>query len=295
MKPALCFVRSNGASFQVMTEPLLIAQISDLHIKRQGELAYRRVDTAGALSRLIAELNRFRPRPAFVVITGDLVDAGQTAQYENLDRLLSNLELPFAAVPGNHDERQAFRKIFSSQNFTSPAGPANARVSVGPLELLLLDSSVPGSDYGRLGAETLGWLEAKLADAPDRPAIVFLHHPPFVTGIGHMDRQNLHDAAALRSVLERHPQVRLVAAGHVHRAVTTSFAGVVTTICPASSHAVDLDIAGERAPSFRLEPPGFHLQAFFPDGRFGNVVTHFVPVGDFGGPYPFFDQYGQQL
>ncbi|EGD00173.1 putative phosphodiesterase, partial [Burkholderia sp. TJI49] len=27
---------------------MLLAQISDLHIKRPGQLAYRRVDTAGA-------------------------------------------------------------------------------------------------------------------------------------------------------------------------------------------------------------------------------------------------------
>ena len=44
-----------------MTKPVLIAQISDLHIKAPGELAYGKVDTAAALSRCIVELNRFSP------------------------------------------------------------------------------------------------------------------------------------------------------------------------------------------------------------------------------------------
>lgn len=94
-------------------------------------------------------------------------------------------------------------------------------------------------------------------------------------------------------VLRRHKRVRLVAAGHVHRAVTTSFAGVPATICPAPNHAVDLDLAASRPPSFRIEPPAFHLHAWFADE--GRLVTHHVPIGDFDGPHPFFDASGRLL
>ena len=53
-------------------KPVRIAQISDLHIKPPGTLAYGRVDTAKALERCVAALNAFRPKPDFVVISGDL-------------------------------------------------------------------------------------------------------------------------------------------------------------------------------------------------------------------------------
>ncbi len=278
-----------------MTAPVLIAQISDLHIKRPGECAYEMVDTAAALERCIGHLNRFRPRPDFVVISGDIVDCGLEAEYAHARLLLKALELPFAAIPGNHDERQNFRRAFSDQPFAQESGPANLRIEVGGLELLLLDSSVPGKDFGELDAATLQWLDRELAAAPARPTLLFLHHPPFLTGISHMDRQNLHNAPQLAAVVVRHAQVRLIAAGHVHRAVTTLFAGVPASICPAPNHAVDLDLGAERPPSLRVEPPAFHLHAWFKGDRFGSLVTHFVPIGEFPGPHPFFDAKGELL
>ena len=50
---------------------MLLAHISDLHIKRPGALAYRRVDTAAALARTVERLNALTPRPEAVVVTGD--------------------------------------------------------------------------------------------------------------------------------------------------------------------------------------------------------------------------------
>jgi 3',5'-cyclic-AMP phosphodiesterase len=160
---------------------------------------------------------------------------------------------------------------------------------------VLLDSSVSGKPHGELDAPTLQWLEATLAAATDRPALLFLHHPPFAAGIGHMDRQNLQNAGDLAGVVKRHPRVRLIATGHVHRATLAMFAGVPTTICPAPNHAVDLDLAELREPSLKVEPPAFHLHVWFPGEGFGNVVTHQVPIGDFDGPHPFFGPDGKLL
>jgi 3',5'-cyclic-AMP phosphodiesterase len=275
-------------------KPVRIAQISDLHIKSPGALAYGRVDTAKALERCVAALNEFRSRPDFVVISGDLADTPTTEEYEHLKRLLAKLELPFAGIPGNHDSRQMMRSAFPLA-YASPAGPLNQHVEIGGVDLLLLDSSVPGKPYGELDLATLQWLEAVLAAAPDRPALLFLHHPPFKAGIWHMDRQNLLNAADLAPVVRRHPRVQLIGTGHVHRATLTMFAGVPATICPAPNHAVDLDLDHLREPSFKVEPPAFHLHNWFPGEGFGSVVTHQVPIGSFDGPHPFFGSDGKLL
>jgi 3',5'-cyclic-AMP phosphodiesterase len=273
---------------------VLIAQISDLHIKRTGSLAYGRVDTAAALERCVAALNQFAPKPDLVVISGDLADTPTSEEYQHLQRLLAQLKLPFVCIPGNHDSREMMRAAFP-RDYAFPAGALNQRVGAGGLDLLLMDSSVPGKPHGELDAPTLRWLEAALASSPDRPALLFLHHPPFKAGIWHMDRQNLLNAAELAQIVRRHPRVQLIATGHIHRATLTMFAGVPTTICPAPNHAVDLDLAQLREPSFKVEPPAFHLHAWLPGEGFGSVVTHQVPIGEFDGPHPFFGPDGKLL
>lgn len=275
-------------------KPILIAQISDLHIKPPGHLAYGRVDTAAALERCVIALNEFRPRPDVVVVSGDLADTPTIEEYEYLTRLLAPLELPFASIPGNHDSREMMRAVFP-QALTNPTGPLDRKIEIGELDLLLLDSSVQGQPHGILEEPTLRWLDTTLASSRDRPALLFLHHPPFKAGIWHMDRQNLLNAAELAPIVRRHPRVQLIAAGHIHRATLTLFAGVPTTICPAPNHAVDLDLARLRQPSFRVEPPAFHLHSWFPGEGFGTIVTHQVPIGNFDGPHPFFGADGKLL
>ena len=275
-------------------KPGLIAQISDVHIKSPGALAYGRVDTARALERCVASQNGFTPKPDLAVISGDLADTPTAEEYDHIKRLLAPMKLPFVSIPGNHDSREMMRTAFP-QAYASSSGPLNQRVATGGLDVVLLDSSLPGKPHGELDASTLQWLEATLASVPDRPALLFLHHPPFKTGITHMDRQFLLNAGELAAVVKRHPRTQLIATGHVHRAILTMFAGIPSTICPAPNHAVDLDLAELREPSFKIEPPAFHLHAWFPGEGFGSVVTHQVPVGNFDGPHPFFGPDGKLL
>jgi len=174
-------------------KPVHIAQISDLHIKPPGSLAYGKVDTAKALERCVAALNEFDPAPDFVVISGDLADTPTAEEYQYLKRLLAPLKLPFAGIPGNHDSRELMRAAFPA-SYAFPSGPLNQRIEVGGLDMLLLDSSVHRKPHGELEEPTLRWLDVTLASSSDRPALLFLHHPPFKAGIWHMDRQNLLNA-----------------------------------------------------------------------------------------------------
>ncbi|MTV14162.1 MULTISPECIES: phosphodiesterase [Bradyrhizobium] len=277
------------------SKPVLIAQISDLHIKPPGALAYGRVDTAKALERCVATLSAFEPAPDFVVISGDLVDTPSVEEYDHLKRLLEPLRVPFAGIPGNHDSRAWMRAAFPAAPYDHGTGPLDQRIEVNGLDLLLLDSSVAGKPHGMLEPSTLQWLDATLAAAADRPALLFLHHPPFKGGIWHMDRQDLFNAAELAAIVRRHPRVRLIGCGHVHRAMLTSFAGIPVTLCPAPNHAVDLDLGQLREPSFKVEPPAFHLHTWFPGPDFGQLVTHQVAIGQFDGPHPFFGPDGKLL
>lgn len=267
--------------------PTLIAQISDLHIKPPGQLAYGRVDTAAALKRAVHALNTFSPRPDLVVITGDLADTPLKEEYEHLKLLLAPLQIPYAAIPGNHDRRPLMRAALPDLGYVQADGAMNASRAVGDLDILLVDSTVPGAHHGELDAATIAWLDDRLATSTTRPALMFMHHPPFVSGIGYMDRIMLRNTGALADLIARHPRTRLVAAGHVHRAAQTSFAGISATICPAGEQACALDLEARWGEVFMEEPPAFHLHTWFPGDGFGTLVTHLAPIGEMDGPYLF--------
>src|SRR5258708_39324020 len=217
----------------MLQNPVHIAQISDLHIKSPGSLAYGKVDTARALERCVASLNALNPAPDFVVISGDLADTPAPEEYEHLKRLLAPLKLPFAGIPGNHDSRDMMRAAFPESSYAFSSGPLNQKIEVAALDLVLLDSSVAGKPHGELDTSTLQWLDANLASHADRPALLFLHHPPFIAGLWHMDPQNLLNADDLAPVIRRHPRVRLIAPGHVPAPTLTMFAGLPATTGPA--------------------------------------------------------------
>ena len=267
--------------------PVLIAQISDLHITLPGELAYGRVDTAAALLRSIDTLNAMSPRPDLVVISGDIANSALPEEYEHARTLLVALQIPFAVIPGNHDRRTPMRKVFPDPSYGPTDGALNSVRRVHEVDVLLIDSTVPGASHGELDAATLAWLDATLAASPTRPALLFLHHPPFNTGIVYTDAIRLRNAESLATVLKRYPRVLLLAAGHVHRAAQSTFAGISASICPAGEQAVTLEFEPRWPEVFRVEPPSLHLHVWLPGDGFGSVVTHLVPVGNFPGPYSY--------
>jgi 3',5'-cyclic AMP phosphodiesterase CpdA len=276
---------------------MLIAQISDLHIRRPGQLAYRQVDTAPYLQRCIAALNARMPRPDAVLISGDLVDTGHPDEYAHLHSLLAALQVPYYLMAGNHDRREPLRAAFREAGylFDNPAGFIQYRVDLGtreaPLRLLALDSQDPPHSGGRLCEARLAWLAAELELARGLPVLVALHHPPFVTGIEHMDQIALApgDAQALAQLIAAYPNVERVLCGHVHRPIHVRFAGTIASACPSPAHQVVLDLRVQGPAAFTMEPPAYALHRWDPHG---GMVSHHAYVDAYPGPYPFHETHG---
>src|SRR5689334_2698732 len=96
---------------------MLIAQITDTHIRAPGRLAYRQVDTSAMLAACVRELLMLDPQPDLIVHTGDLVDFGLPEEYAQLRSLLAPLRVPILAIPDNHDEREAMRQAFAGGGY----------------------------------------------------------------------------------------------------------------------------------------------------------------------------------
>lgn len=270
-----------------MAEPLLVAQVSDLHVRLPGDLVAGRVDTTAHLERCVARILSLPRRPAAVIASGDLVDLPGAQSYAQLRALLSPLTMPVYLMPGNHDDRAMLRAAFADHPWLSAWPPfVQYVIEDFPLRLVMLDSVEEGSEEGRLCVDRLRWLEETLAAAPAKPTVVCVHHPPFTTLMPDMDRIGLiQGRAVLAATLARHPNVEALLCGHVHRMVVTRFAGTIAMTAPSTAHQIALDF--EPGPArYTLEPPAFLLHAWTPDS---GVVTHTVSCGDWPGPFDFGD------
>jgi 3',5'-cyclic AMP phosphodiesterase CpdA len=221
-------------------------------------------------------------RPDVLIASGDLVDAGSDAQYELLADLLDPLPLPVYLIPGNHDEREAMRRVLRRRghDYLPEAGFLHYTVDLGPLRLVALDTVVAGAPGGELCEERLAWLEQSLA-ASDKPTLVMQHHPPFATGMVRMDAMGLSGAAAEEAIIARHPQVERVLCGHLHRSILRRFGGTLAMTIPSTAMAVELDLRAEGRLAVLAEPPACALHLW----QDGQLVSHQSPVGDYGAPH----------
>lgn len=265
---------------------MLICQITDLHVRGAGIPANRVVDTNMFAERAFKAIAALRPRPDVVVMTGDLTECGLAPEYRMLDSMIRRLlPMPVLVIPGNHDRRAEFRDTLGYLRGVTEGGDfIHYVVDDLPVRLVMLDSVVPGYGHGALDGGRLEWLDRALANAPERPTIVALHHPPFLCGIRHMDKINMWDSAAFTTVIARHPQVERIICGHHHRPITARVAHAIASIAPSIAHQVELDLNDDAPSQFVLEPPAFHLHAWRADT---GVVTHTAYVEAFPGPYPF--------
>lgn len=265
---------------------MLLVQLSDLHVLTAGRILSGLVATDLLLEKCLAAVQALAPAPDAVLLSGDLVDSGDLLEYQRLRELLAPLRMPVYVIPGNHDSTPVLRAAFADHAYLPAQGPLRWQVEVAGLCLIGLDSSVPGQAGGALDADTLDWLDTALSARRDQPTLVALHHPPFDSGIRHMDDIALAEPARLAAVISHHPQVERVLCGHVHRPITTRFAGTVATACPSSAHQIEFNLNPAHPGGFILEPPAFMVHRWTPHS---GLVTHVIPVGEFAGPYGFDD------
>lgn len=265
---------------------MLIAQLTDPHVTRPGHRLLGRIDTATMLADAVAAVRALATPPDVVLLTGDLVDAGRPEEYGLLREILAPLTIPVLPVPGNHDERGALAAAFADLPWLPrDGGFVQYVVEDWPVRLVAVDTVDPGAVGGRLCAERLAWLDARLSEQPRRPTVLFLHHPPFLSGIARMDAYGFEGMEAFAAVVRRHPQVERALCGHMHRPIQTRWAGALASTAPSTAHQVALDLGDGKADALRLvlEPPGFQLH-LWRDGA--GMVSHTVPLGRWGDALP---------
>jgi 3',5'-cyclic-AMP phosphodiesterase len=260
-----------GLDCKPVARPFVLLQLSDPHVGADWG-----ADPVARLREAVAAVAELPDRPDAVLVSGDLTDNAEVAGYEVVRELLAPLRAPVFALPGNHDERAPLRQVFAL------AGAAAERVDytadLGPLRLIVLDSTLPGRIEGGFDAAALGWLDAELAAAPEQPALLATHHPPLATGIDAWDGINVSaaDRAALAEVVSRHPQLLAIVGGHLHSPMGAALGGRPVLAAPSVYLPTAPQFGRDEVPTSKPGPGGFVLHVL----RDGELASH---VRTFGG------------
>ena len=259
---------------------MLIAQMTDIHIgfapdERPEE--YNRVRFRATLRRLLDGPNR----PDMLVLSGDITDNGDLDSFEKTAELLAECPFPVWPMVGNHDTREALVEAFPQVRLDG--GFVQYALEADGLRILLLDTFEPGRHGGAFCEARAEWLTAQLAAAPAAPTLIFMHHPPVVSGIEWMDPAP--DESWMQrfgAVVEGRSQILAIHCGHLHRPLATTFRGIPlhVTSSVAPLVAMDLRPIDKHEPDGRdlitTEPPTYAMHRW--DGA--SLVTHYERVSD---------------
>lgn len=191
---------------------LQLVQITDPHLFGDPAARLRGVASLPALRAVLHAAREDIAQADLILATGDLVQ-DDAAGYAHFHDCLAPLGKPVLAIAGNHDIGPALRGALAREPFQ-----VHGHRDIGSWRLVMLDSSVPGRAAGALGTAELERLDARLAEAADRHALVCLHHHPVSLDSRWLDQVALENAEDFFRVIERHPHVRGVVFGHVHQA-----------------------------------------------------------------------------
>ena len=254
---------------------MLIAQITDIHLgfepNNPDEFNRKRLD------QTLRALCAMTPRPDILLATGDLADTGDDeVSYQRFRHAVAGLPFPVWPCMGNHDSREPFRREFPE--IPTADGFIQYAIEDFPLRILVLDTLEEGRHGGGFCETRAAWLSDRLAEQPERPTLLVLHHPPIETGLSWMTENP--DAAwveRLRAIVSAHGNIVAMLAGHLHRPVVTRWAGTTLTVCPSTAPQVALDLnpidpdRPDGRPMIVADPPSFGLHLWTGSG----LISHY--------------------
>ena len=141
--------------------PVTFVVAADTHMQGDDTLW-----TAADLATAMEEATTFNPPPRFFTIVGDLTQANQPAQFDQVAAALDGLGVPFVPVPGNHDWYDG------GAAYRARYGPSTYAFDAGGVHFIVWNSMMTE-------AQVTAFLAAELAYVqPGTPVVALGHMPP---------------------------------------------------------------------------------------------------------------------
>jgi Icc protein len=210
-------------------DSLNVLQISDTHLFADSEDSLLGLNTEQSLKECLALAQDKHWPPDLILLSGDLAHGASGKAYRRLHQLLSTLDIPVCPIPGNHDNPEVMERILTGGSFVSEKS-----ILTDHWQIILLDSSTPGSEAGFLSETDLSYLEKCLQEHPEHNALICLHHPPMEIGCQWIDPIKLENSEVFLTLLKEYPNVRLIVYGHIHQEHESTSNGIKMLSAPST-------------------------------------------------------------
>jgi 3',5'-cyclic-AMP phosphodiesterase len=246
---------------------MLLAQISDCHLKKDPNGTLRGWNTDRSFHLVIELLRSLDPQPDRLLLSGDLSEDGSVESYQRLLAAVQSLHIPFSWLPGNHDHPATMSQVLpaSNQYFIQDGW-----------QFVLLNSHAPGDDGGVLATAELDFIQEQVVDDDSLYTAIALHHHAISINSPWMDTlYPLRNAPALRSILESIKSCQTVFFGHVHQDFDQTNQNIRYLGCPATADQFlprsDIHLSDALL-------PGLRLTELHPDGSIDTQVVRLSTI-----------------
>lgn len=230
--------------------------LTDTHLVTRGQSLHG-LDPYERLEACVRSIVQHHHDAEFLILTGDVADAGDPRAYAAAKDLLERLPIPVHLIPGNHDDRERLLSTFPHTP-RDEYGFAQCAFENDLGHFLLLDTLEPPQGSGGAYCEKrCRWLTEHLAQAGGSPVFLFMHHPPFVIGVPTLDRIALAYPEAFTRIVVEAGNVRHLFFGHVHRPVSGSWRGIPFSTLYGTNHQTRLDLVSTDVLAYTAEPPAY--------------------------------------
>jgi len=255
---------------------MLIVQISDTHICAAGEKTCKVAPMDDNLRACIEHIHQMNPQPDLVLVTGDITDKGTIEEYQNALAILELFNIPVFVVPGNHDHHQRFKMTFTDKFYPdNNTETIDYIVDTQDLLLIALDTACTTESGGYISTAQCHWLDQQLLAHPNKPTLIFMHHPPVKCGVIETDIKVFIGGDILAEVVQRHSQIHKILCGHIHLSTHTLWYGTVVSTAPSTGMRLHLDLTLQQQEAFYLDDPAYQLHYWTADQQ---LITHTVFV-----------------
>ena len=226
-----------------------IAFITDLHLPEDHQ-PVRGVDTwlhfQIVLDEVVARM------PDHIILGGDLCyKTGNAAVYQEVKTMMDATGIPYEVIAGNHDDSEQVAKCFYAGNTLQHGAHYFAR-HLGSYAALFLDTS-----KGTMNDDQWQWLHERIEHHVVEDLLVFMHHPPFMGMLPHMDLLHaFKEQDRFATLVEQFAGSIHIYTGHYHTDRHIIMNNCVVTITPScfvqiTGQSVDFEL-DHTYPAYRI-------------------------------------------